>query len=221
MTVRQVAKSAAALLQADDIEAALAASEAAGDGTENGTGSGEGGEGGGGESAAQNGASGPQSSALSSSALDDADVRTLIKCVNLAAAELCLDGFPICRIQRFSVSDGIVPLSAFEAPPSSVRSVKRYGVAVRYSFDSLGLKVPANGVYTVKYTVVPSDKNIDDEVETGAAADECILLFLVCRDYCLITGRTDEAQIWDQRYAAEAEKKRLARRAQTCARAWL
>ncbi|MCM1368005.1 MAG: hypothetical protein NC184_04260 [Roseburia sp.] len=203
MTVRQIAISAAALLQADDIEAALAAAD------EETTETGETGENANGGTASQ------------ISAIDDADVRTLIKCVNLAAAELCLDGFPICRTREFTVTDGVIPLAAFAEQPSSVRSVKRYGVSVRYMFDSLGLKVPANGAYTVKYTVVPSDKNLDDDVETGAAADECILLFLVCRDYCLITGRTDEAQIWDQRYGAESEKKRLSRRAQMGARAWI
>lgn len=181
MTVRQIAASAAVLLQADDMESALASDEE----------------------------------------IDDADVKTLIKCVNLAAAELCLDGFPLCRTQEFSVTDRLIPLGAFESSPSAVRSVKRYGISVRYTLDSLGIKVPANGTYTVKYTVVPSDKNIDDDIEVGASVDEYTLVFLVCRDYCLITGRTDDAQIWDQRYNAEAEKKRLARRAALNGRSWL
>ena len=63
-------------------------------------------------------------------------------------------------------------------------------------------------------------RGVADEVELGAFATG-LIEYLAARDYCLITGRTDEASVWDQRYNAEAENKRIRRRAVMPRRAWL
>lgn len=183
MTVRQIASTAAALLQADDMEAILES----GDNT---------------------------------AALDDADVKTLIKCVNLAAAELCADGFPLCYTQELAAENGIIGFGDFTALPSTVRAVVKNGAPARFAIDTRGIKVHGDGVYAVTYSAVPSDKNVDDEVEVGALCDGNIVAYLAARNFCLITGRTDEASVWDQRYTAEAEKRRLTRRATVAGRRW-
>lgn len=184
MTVKEIALSAAAILQADDIEALLA------DESEDAT------------------------------PTDDADVRTLIKCVNLAAAETSSD-FPVLKSVTVECDDGIIPLSVFDGVVTTVREVRRGKHRVAFSFDSRGVAVPMKGTYTVVYTVAPTCGDPDDELIVGAGVDSETLTYLAARNYCLVTGRSDEASIWDQRYNAEAENKRLRRRANIPVRDWL
>ena len=149
MTVRQIALSAAAVLQADDIQTALTVTTDP-----------------------------PEE-------LTDPDALTLVKCVNLAAAETASD-FP-CTVSTDAESrDGLIPFSAL-------------------------------GEADKPYAHVGAD----DELAVGAGADAEMLTYLAARNFCLITGRTDEASVWDQRYNAEAENKRLRRRATLPRRAWL
>lgn len=186
MTVRQIALSAAAILQADDIENVLAAS-------------GEDGE---------------------AEAIDDADVLTLIKCVNLAAAELAAD-MPVLHTVTALAQGGVIAPKSFDGTVTAVKSVTRNGCSVPFTFTSRGVGVNCDGEYKVTYVKEYEDAALDSELALGAGADSQTLSYLTARNYCLVTGRTDEAAIWDQRYNAEAEKKRLARRARLPKRAWL
>lgn len=183
MTVKEIALSAAAILQADDIEALL------------------------------------EDESEDATPTDDADVRTLVKCVNLAAAETSSD-FPVLKTVTVECEDGIIPLSAFDGVVTTVREVMRGKRRVAFSLDSRGVTVPMKGTYTVVYTVAPSDCNLDDELILGVGVDSETLTYLSARNYCLVTGRSDEASIWDQRYNAETENKRLRRRAKLPVRDW-
>ena len=180
MTVREIARAAAVLLQADDISAALGTAAAAG----------------------------------------NEDVRTLVSCVNLAAAELCADGFPLCYTEELSATNGVIPFSVLSHTPSRIVSVKRGGAAVPFAVDTQGVKVGSGGKHAVTYYAVPNERSLDQTVEVGALCDANVLAYYAARNYCLVTGRTDEASIWDQRGNAEAEKHRLARRAKLKRREW-
>lgn len=181
MTVREMARAAAVLLQADDITAALGTTAAAG----------------------------------------NEDVRTLVSCVNLAAAELCADGFPLCYTEELSAANGVIPFSGLSHTPSRILAVKRDGAAVPFAADVQGVKVGSSGKHAVTYYAVPDERSLDQAVEVGAFCDANILAYYTARNYCLVTGRTDEASIWDQRGNAEAEKRRLARRAALKKREWI
>lgn len=180
MTVKQIASAAAALLQADDITAALDAATPD-DGTE-------------------------------ATMPTDPDTLTLIKCVELAAAELAADGFPLVFEETLAAANGIIPLAVFTRAPITVKSVKKGGSATAFSVDSRGVSVGGDGEYTVRYHASPETRALDEQADVSALCDISLVAYLASRDFCLITGRTDEASIWDQRYNAEAEKRRLARR---------
>ncbi len=182
MTVRDIAITSAAMVQAESIERIL---------TENTDG-----------------------------ALTDADVRMLVRCVNLAIKEACADGFPVCCDRELRANGKIIPLDAFDPPPSLIRRVTRSGVPVRFAVDTDGIAVPRDGKYVVTYTVAPTDKNLDEAVTVGVLADTDMLAYLAARNFCLVTGRYDEATVWDGRYAAESEKKRITRRAALRPRVW-
>lgn len=182
MTVKDIALSAATLLQADDIEEALNSDD--------------------------------------EQALLDADVKTLLKCVNLALFEASTDS-PVIHTQALTATDGVIPVSDIAGGVYVVKRVTRGGECVRFSFDHTGITVPSDGQYTVSYVRQPADAQPSDAAELGAGMTADIVAMLAARDYCLVTGRTDEASIWDQRYSAEAEKLRISRRAYLPKRRWI
>ena len=187
MTVRQIALSAAAILQADDI-AAILSGEADGENAQ-------------------------------ASEITDGDALTLIKCVNLAAAEAAGD-FPVLSVVKAESRNGVIPLAAI-GDVSAVREVSAGGRAVRFTFDGRGVKTPFDGTFEVTFAPQYKDAGADDDIPVGAGADKEMLAYLPARNFCLVTGRTDEASVWDQRYNAEAENKRIRRRAALPRRAWL
>lgn len=160
-------------------------------------------------------------SADSDDAQTDADVRTMVRCVNLAVKEACADGFPVCYTREMHAEQKTIPFDSFDPAPSLIRRVTRFGVPVRFAVGADGLTVPRDGKYTVTYTAAPADKNLDDTVSVGVLADADMLAYLAARNFCLVTGRYDEATVWDRRYAAESEKKRMTRRASLCPRVWM
>lgn len=144
----------------------------------------------------------------------ESDVKTLVACVNLALAESAADT-PVLHTATAVARNGYIALDdeVFDGELASVRAVTFGGKNVRFKFDSRGINVDRDGEYGVVYTVVQPDKGLTDEPEVGAGLDKTVLAYLSARDYCLVTGRTDEASVWDQRYNAELEKHRLLRRA--------
>lgn len=190
MTVKDIASNAAIVLQADDIAELLERATAAEDTDER------------------------------TAASTDPDVKTLVKCVNLAVAELCTE-LPVVYATAATAEGGLIPLSALPAGLSTVRAVKRRGTAVHFTLSVRGIAVDGDGEYTVEYTLAPTDGDLTDEVALGVGADADVVCYLAARNYCLVTGRNDEASVWDQRYCAEAEKRRLLRRARLPKRAWV
>lgn len=206
MTVKDIALSCAVLLQADDIEDALKAEAEQGEVD--------------GEQAAEGEVAGADEN-ITESAADDPDVKALVKSINLALSEICTDGFPTARKVELTALERVIPFSAFDEHPSSVLAVS-YGLAtVEFTVTPFGIKTPHDGLFTVEYAVEPQEKALDDEIELPPLVGRDDITYLAARNFCLITGRTDEASIWDQRYAAEAEKKKIKRRAKLPCRAWL
>ena len=180
MTVREIALSAASILQADDIQSILEADD--GD-------------------------------------VADSDVRTLVKCVDLAVRELG-DDKPFVHTSVVRAQNGVIPFDALGVMPSAVLGVYRNGRAVGFKTTADGIRTGAGGEYKAEYTVDPPETGVDDTVKLGLGADADLLCYLAARNYCLVTGRADEASVWDQRYNAEAEKHRLKRRARLRKRVW-
>ncbi len=150
----------------------------------------------------------------------DSEVKIFVKAVNTAVSNAANDGFPIVKTETVRSNGKKITFDAFTRTPSSVCSVEANGRAVMFGFDSRGISVPEDGEYTVTFTVEPESAELYTHVEAGAGCDFSILAFLTARNYCLMTGRTDDAQIWDQMYDSVLVKKRLTRRAQIPARVW-
>lgn len=149
----------------------------------------------------------------------DGDVKCMLCSANLAVKEACADGFPILREVEVVAENKRIPLSSVPGA-DSIKSVVRDNKRCSFYVDTRGISVPRDGAYTVVYAESPKDLEPDDEVTIGVFGDKTMLSYLAARDYCLMTGRTDEAAIWDGRYVSESEKKRLKVRVRIPAREW-
>ncbi len=151
----------------------------------------------------------------------DPDIKALVKAVNMAANELASSGFPILRTdERVADDRGFIEIAALNEPPIAVREVRMDGERVPFALDGLHIVVGRRGKCEIVYAVAHRALTIDDPVEFGALVDSAVAEYLAARNYCLITGRTDEARIWDQLYASHTEPRRLTRRAKLPKRVW-
>lgn len=182
MTIREIARSAASLLQADDIEELLAAENV--------------------------------------NAETDADVKALLRCVNLAVSELVGNGFSRDVSAAAEAADGVIPFAALSPAPIKIIAVRKNGARVNFAVDGRGIAVDADGTYEVRYSPAPPEYGPDDEAELAAFCPSDAAACLAARNYCLVTGRTDDASVWDQMYERYAELFRLSRRANLPARKW-
>lgn len=150
----------------------------------------------------------------------DPDARTLIKCMDLALSEIRNDGFPIIyTVERKSVN-GTIEMPELENA-LTVLKVELDGKPTRFEVGDSQIFVGVDGTYKVSYSRRHSGiSSIDASVMLGTFVTRETVAYLTARNYCLITGRTDEASVWDQLYSAEALKRRIARRARLPRRAW-
>lgn len=150
----------------------------------------------------------------------EADSRTLIRCIDLALSEIGGDGFPfVCEVEKTS-ENGVIDLPELGNALTVLR-VARNGVPVTFETRNSKIYVKTDGTYKISYSRVHADiTSLDGVMNVGAFVSTELVAYLAARNYCLVTGRTDEASVWDQMYSAEAQKRRLSRRARLPRRAW-
>lgn len=150
----------------------------------------------------------------------DGDVVTLVKCINMAAAETRTD-FPAVVTETVYSNGGVIALAELSDIPITVRGVTANGAPVGFVFDCNGLRIFHVGYCKISYTKAIDDAPLDGELIVGMGVDREMLVYLAARNYSIVVGRPDEASVWDQRYNDEAAKKRLLRRAKVKPRPFL
>lgn len=150
----------------------------------------------------------------------EADSRTLVRCIDLALSEIRGDGFPfVCEVEKAS-ENGEITLPEL-GTALTVLKVARDGRSVPFEVRSSKIIVKTDGTYKISYSRTHSDiTSLDGVIDVGAFVTTELVAYLAARNYCLVTGRTDEASVWDQMYSAESQKRRLTRRARLPRRAW-
>lgn len=147
------------------------------------------------------------------------DVATILKCARLAVHRVCHDIPTVCEstVTMSGSQDLLVSLAA-----NAVVSVRdAHGVKVPFSFDARGLKLPAQGSYTVKYRAADVMPDSIDESFIPAMSDLTALTFFAAGSYCIFVGRTSEASEWLSRYEDAVSEVRIGRRAKIPPRAFL
>ena len=129
------------------------------------------------------------------------DLQLLNRCANLVYKEVACDYLPLQTQQVFETEDGILPYADFRRELQDVKSVtNEAGESVAFSSWPSHLQTQA-GKVTVKYTYVPQDVGFYDELDyrSGKVSERVFSYGTAC-EYCLISGRYEDASVWEQRY---------------------
>ena len=96
----------------------------------------------------------------------------------------------------------------------TVASVTADGKAVPYTVDQTGIRVGAPGTYEVTYSPEIFNVEIYENFDVAPEVGFVMMMHLIARNYCMMSGRMEEAAMYDSRYNDFAEKIRLKCRAQ-------
>lgn len=141
----------------------------------------------------------------------------LIESCVCAVGEMYGSGFAPRRTFELEPFGGVVVLPDGYA---KIVAVKRDGIPVDYRITEHGLAVNDDSTVTVTLEKAVGELTFMREIELKDEACDA-LVYAAARNFCLVTGRNDEAAVFDERYCAETEKRRISRRARLRARAWL
>lgn len=138
---------------------------------------------------------------------DAHELALLLRCCNLVIGELASSSFPLKKTQDVRSEDGKIPFTALGGDVLDVYTVEKDGVRVPFDVFFDGLIVPVRGVCRVTYSVAPVFTALsDDSPFAGNKPSARLLAYGVAREYCLISGRTDDAAMWDGRFLAGVEE---------------
>ena len=127
------------------------------------------------------------------------EINRLIRCANLVLGELAADLLPI-KTRETLVFSPYALYSTFSQPPVDIYSVMgEDGANVRFCelFDRVEVKT--SGSYTVEYSYSPTVVELTDEIPYPTLPP-FVLGQGIAREYCVISGMTEEASVWDQRF---------------------
>nr|MDE7395740.1 hypothetical protein [Clostridiales bacterium] len=115
-----------------------------------------------------------------------------------------------------------IPFTALAGNVLDVMAVEQNGTRVPFDVFFDGLIVPVRGVCRVTYSVAPDFTPLGgDSPFAGNKPSARLLAYGVAREYCLISGRTDDAAMWDGRFLAGVEEEsRKKGEMRVRARAW-
>lgn len=146
-----------------------------------------------------------------SRSINDPIVKKLQCSVDSAMCEIARD-FPWRRTMKRTATNGVITFPSDE-DIAGVYRVMRDGKAVPFTFDSLGIYVERDGEYEIVYSRCEGGGMPYADIDVPTYVSVEMLSLLISRNYCLLSGRVDEADIFGNRYDEYAEKIRLRRRA--------
>lgn len=133
----------------------------------------------------------------------NADYDILKRCANLVINELACEYAPVTTTDVLYPSNGRVKLSSLKHECIEILSVKGYSdVEVDYTVNSEEIII-SSFVANVTYTYVPGTLNLEDNVPLGdRRINEKTLAYGVVAEYCLISGRYEEAVIYNNKFTS-------------------
>lgn len=129
-----------------------------------------------------------------------ADTENLLRAFNLVENELALDYLPLFAEEELNTQTGAIEYSAFSR--SAVRILKItdvWGNELEFKLFPDYVKTQC-GKVRVTYTYTPKEKTFADESEFHALVSVRLFAYGIASEFCLASGRFEEAAIWDKKY---------------------
>lgn len=137
---------------------------------------------------------------------DDGEiVNTLLYCVNAVEDELARYYFPLTATEKLQSESGEYSFADFTYIPVKILSVKRDGKKVKFTLDT-GKMITDCKEIEVEYGYAPKKKTMDDESAFGDELDVNIAACGAAAEFCLISGETSLAEVWETRYREGIER---------------
>lgn len=146
-------------------------------------------------------------------------VSKIVMAVNQAFSEISLR-FPIFIKKKLKPIGSVIPRCEMSGDGAfTVASVTLNGEPVPYTVDFAGIHIDnPSATYEVTFSPEIFDIQLYDDMDVPSDVGFVMILYLIARNYCTITGRMEEAAVYDGRYNDCAEHVRLKRRARIPAR---
>lgn len=129
----------------------------------------------------------------------------LLRCCNLTLGELAEGDFPLKTKIRVKAENGRIDYAAFPEKATDILAVEASGATLPFQSFFDCVTVPYNGECTVTYTFAPPRADLGDySPYAGNKPSARLAAYGIAREYCLINGMTDDAAMWDGRFAAAA-----------------
>ena len=151
------------------------------------------------------------------------ELELLVRCCNLVLTEVSEAGFPLKAVCSVNVgSDGKIRYTDLPQTPSEIIAVRKGGKLTphRAYYDCVTVKV--SGECEVEYSFAPPKAVLSgvSAYESGRPSAR-LIAYGIAREYCLISGMTDEAGTWDSRFTTCIEDETTERREKKVrARVW-
>ncbi len=129
------------------------------------------------------------------------EIDRLTRCLNLVLNEAACDYLPLKTVEEVVSADGEIRLEALSKPVVDIYAVRsEAGLPAPYKsyFDRITLSAP--GRYRIEYSYAPGTLDIDDDSPYSERVPARALAYGTACEYCIISGMTDEAVLWDKRF---------------------
>lgn len=142
-----------------------------------------------------------------------AELDILLRCCNLVFCELSETEFPLRTTCELAVEGGKIAYDDLPEKVTDIYAVRADGASVpfRQFYDCITL--PVSGKVTVEYSFAPPAVTLDGQSPySGNKPSARLVAYGIAREYCLISGMTDDATLWDGRFTACAEEEAAVKR---------
>ncbi len=133
---------------------------------------------------------------------EQAEIESLVRCYNLVENEIALDYFPLRAAETLTVTRSMIPFSAFAHAPVHIEKAVTGGRIARFSLfpDGIFMTDLEKGKAEITYSYAPEQKQLGDPCEVPAKISARLLSFGVAGEFCLTSGETGRATMWQSRY---------------------
>lgn len=137
--------------------------------------------------------------------IPDEEKNYLLRCVNLVAGDLAMHAVPLVKSKTVAVTQGFVMYAMIDKNLTEVVSLAtRQGKKVRFTPYSNRL-LAEDGIYVVTYKYLPGTLTEEDDLPFPAAVGVKAVVYGVACEYCIISGRNNEAVKWQTLFLKELE----------------
>lgn len=131
----------------------------------------------------------------------NAEINTLVRCLNLVVGEICCDYIPLVHSEEIEVSGGKFEFSKLTKIAMEILAIRdKNGDKIRCKLSPSYVNLP-DGKYVIEYSYVPAKLTfLDDMPAFYCRVADRVFAYGVAMEYSLLSSLYDEMDIWQSRF---------------------